>query len=105
MVKNCSNHRQSRGFAASNRPVCGPGGAFWAQMQAKVLLFADIGNGILIKSIVFAGLANWIALFEGYEARPTSEGVSLATTRTVVITSLAVLGWDFLLTALMFGAW
>lgn len=81
------------------------GGAFWAQMQAKVLLFADIGNGILIKSIVFAGLANWIALFEGYEARPTSEGVSLATTRTVVITSLAVLGWDFLLTALMFGAW
>jgi len=55
--------------------------------------------------MVFGVLANWIALFEGYEALPTSEGVSLATTRTVVVTSLAVLGWDFLLTALMFGVW
>jgi phospholipid/cholesterol/gamma-HCH transport system permease protein len=81
------------------------GGAFWAQMQAKVLPFEDIGNGVVIKSLVFGVLANWIALFEGYEARPTSEGVSLATTRSVVVTSLAVLGWDFLLTALMFGAW
>ena len=81
------------------------GGAFWAQMQAKVLLFEDVGNGVVIKSVAFGVLANWIALFEGYEARPTSEGVSLATTRTVVNTSLAVLGWDFLLTALMFGAW
>lgn len=81
------------------------GGAFWGQMQAKVLLWEDIGNGVLIKSLVFAILANWIALFEGYEATPTAEGVSLATTRTVVITSLAVLGWDFLLTALMFGVW
>jgi phospholipid/cholesterol/gamma-HCH transport system permease protein len=81
------------------------GGAFWAQMQAKVLLFEDIVNGVIIKSIVFGVLANWIALFEGYEALPTSEGVSLATTRTVVVTSLAVLSWDFLLTALMFGAW
>ena len=81
------------------------GGAFWAQMQAKVLLFEDIVNGVIIKSFVFGVLANWIALFEGYEALPTSEGVSLATTRTVVITSLAILGWDFLLTALMFGVW
>ena len=81
------------------------GGAFWAQMQAKVELFADVGNGVLIKSAVFGLLANWVALFEGYEALPTAEGVSLATTRTVVITSLAVLGWDFLLTALMFGVW
>jgi phospholipid/cholesterol/gamma-HCH transport system permease protein len=81
------------------------GGAFWAQMQAKVQLFADIGNGVLIKSAVFGILANWVALFEGYETLPTAEGVSLATTRTVVITSLAVLGWDFLLTALMFGVW
>jgi phospholipid/cholesterol/gamma-HCH transport system permease protein len=81
------------------------GGTFWGQMQAKVLLFEDIGNGILIKSAVFGVLANWIALFEGYEALPTSEGVSLATTRTVVDTSLVILGWDFLLTALMFGVW
>ncbi len=81
------------------------GGAFWAQMQAKVLLFQDIINGVLIKSFVFGLLVNWVALFEGYEALPTSEGVSLATTRTVVVSSLAVLGWDFLLTALMFGAW
>lgn len=81
------------------------GGAFWAQMQAKVLLFEDIINGVLIKSFVFGLLVNWVALFEGYEAVPTSEGVSLATTRTVVVASLAVLGWDFLLTALMFGAW
>lgn len=81
------------------------GGAFWAQMQAKVLLVEDIVNGVVVKSIVFGVLANWIALFEGYEALPTSEGVSLATTRTVVMTSLAVLSWDFLLTALMFGAW
>jgi phospholipid/cholesterol/gamma-HCH transport system permease protein len=50
-------------------------------------------------------VANWIALFEGYEAQPTSEGISLATTRTVVSTSLAVLALDFLLTALMFGVW
>jgi phospholipid/cholesterol/gamma-HCH transport system permease protein len=81
------------------------GGTFWAQMQAKVRLFADVGNGVVVKSIVFGMVANWIALFEGYEAQPTAEGVSLATTRTVVYTSLAVLGLDFLLTALMFGVW
>jgi phospholipid/cholesterol/gamma-HCH transport system permease protein len=81
------------------------GGSFWAQMQAKVQLFADVGNGVVIKSTVFGLVANWIALFEGYQAQPTSEGVSLATTRTVVDTSLAVLGLDFLLTALMFGEW
>jgi phospholipid/cholesterol/gamma-HCH transport system permease protein len=62
----------------------------------------DTVNGI-IKSLVFGFVAAWIALFEGFDARPTSEGVSRATTRTVVNTSLAVLGLDFLLTALMFG--
>ncbi len=81
------------------------GGAFWAQMQGKVLLFEDVVNGVVIKSMVFGVVSNWIALFEGYEAQPTSEGISLATTRTVVYTSLAVLGLDFLLTALMFGVW
>lgn len=77
-------------------------GAFWSQMQDKVDLHEDIYNGI-IKSIVFGLVATWIALFEGYDAVPTSEGVSRATTRTVVHTALAVLGLDFVLTALMFG--
>lgn len=81
------------------------GGTYWAQTRAQVLLWEDIVNGVVIKSVIFGILANWIALFQGYEAQPTSQGVSLATTQTVVVTSLAVLGWDFLLTALMFGVW
>jgi phospholipid/cholesterol/gamma-HCH transport system permease protein len=76
-------------------------GAFWSQMEAKVDLVEDILNGV-IKSVVFGFVVTWIALFEGYDAYPTSEGVSSATTRTVVHSSLAVLGLDFLLTALMF---
>jgi len=78
-------------------------GAYWSQMQANVDPQEDILNGI-IKSVAFGVVATWIALFEGYDAIPTSEGVSRATTRTVVETSLAVLGLDFMLTALMFGA-
>ena len=54
------------------------GGAFWAQMQAKVHFFTDVVNGVVLKSLVFGVVANWIALFEGYEAQPTSEGISLA---------------------------
>jgi phospholipid/cholesterol/gamma-HCH transport system permease protein len=77
-------------------------GAFWSQMQAKVDLHEDVFNGV-IKSIVFGFVASWIAVFEGYDAVPTSEGVSRATTRTVVHTALAILGLDFVLTALMFG--
>ncbi len=77
-------------------------GAFWSQMQAKVDLHDDIANGV-IKSIVFGFVVTWIAVFEGHDAEPTSEGVSRATTRTVVHASLAVLGLDFVLTALMFG--
>ena len=77
-------------------------GAYWSQMQSSVDLREDIYNGVL-KSIVFGVVASWIAIFEGYDAMPTSEGVSRATTRTVVHTSLAVLGLDFILTALMFG--
>jgi len=77
-------------------------GAFWAQMQDKVDLRGDVYNGI-IKSIVFGFVAGWIALYEGYDAVPTAAGVSRATTRTVVHTSLVVLGLDFVLTALMFG--
>ena len=76
-------------------------GAFLSQMQAGVDLQKDIINGV-IKSIVFGFIVTWIALFEGYDAVPTSEGVGRATTRTVVHASLAVLAVDFLLTALMF---
>lgn len=77
-------------------------GAYWAQMQNSIDFFADIVNGI-IKSIVFGFVVSWIALFEGYDAVPTSEGVSRATTRTVVNSAFSVLGLDFILTALMFG--
>ncbi len=76
-------------------------GAYWSQMQASVDLYDDIFNGV-IKSVVFGMVVTWIALFEGYDAIPTSEGVSRATTRTVVHSSLAVLGLDFILTAIMF---
>ena len=77
-------------------------GAFWAQMQSKIDLYEDIFNGV-IKSFVFGLVCTWIALFQGYDTVPTSEGVSRATTRTVVHSSLVVLGLDFILTALMFG--
>ncbi|MCW8887947.1 MAG: ABC transporter permease, partial [Gammaproteobacteria bacterium] len=77
------------------------GGSYWSQMQASVDFHDDVVNGI-IKGAVFGWVASWIALFEGYDAEPTSSGVSSATTRTVVHTSLAVLGLDFILTALMF---
>jgi phospholipid/cholesterol/gamma-HCH transport system permease protein len=70
-------------------------------MQASVDFRDDVVNGI-IKGAAFGWVASWIALFEGYDAQPTSAGVSSATTRTVVHTSLAVLGLDFILTALMF---
>ena len=76
-------------------------GSFWSQMQAAVDFRNDILNGI-IKSVVFGIAVTWIALFEGYDAPPTAEGVSGATTRTVVTSSLAILGLDFLLTSFMF---
>ncbi len=78
-------------------------GAFWSQMQASVGLVDDVINGVVIKSVVFGWVANWIAVFEGYDAIPTSEGISLATTRTVVNTALVVLALDFVLTAIFFG--
>lgn len=77
-------------------------GSFWANMQNSVEFTNDILNGI-IKSVVFAFVVTWIAVFQGYDCDPTSEGISRATTRTVVYASLAVLGLDFILTALMFG--
>lgn len=77
-------------------------GSYWSIMQATVEWDKDVVNGV-IKSIVFAIVVTWIAIFKGYDAIPTSEGISLATTQTVVLSSLAVLGLDFVLTALMFG--
>ncbi|MFZ6719075.1 lipid asymmetry maintenance ABC transporter permease subunit MlaE [Undibacterium sp. Ji49W] len=76
-------------------------GAFWSQMQAGVEIWQDIGNGV-IKSIVFGFAVSFVALFQGYEAQPTPEGVARATTRTVVVSSLLVLCLDFILTAWMF---
>lgn len=76
-------------------------GAYWSQMQSSVDFYDDVMNGV-IKSLVFGIVVTWIAVFEGYDAIPTSEGVSRATTRTVVHSSLAVLGLDFILTAIMF---
>ncbi len=77
-------------------------GAFWSQMQNGVDYRDDILNGV-IKSLVFGVVCTWIAVFEGYDAVPTSEGVASATNRTVVYSSLAVLGLDFILTALTLG--
>ncbi|WCG83411.1 lipid asymmetry maintenance ABC transporter permease subunit MlaE [Pectobacterium sp. A5351] len=77
-------------------------GFFWSAMQGAVDWRQDVLNCV-IKSVVFAITVTWIALFNGYDAIPTSEGISRATTRTVVHSSLAVLGLDFVLTALMFG--
>jgi phospholipid/cholesterol/gamma-HCH transport system permease protein len=77
-------------------------GAFWSQMQGGVDVWADVGNG-MIKSFVFGLTVTFIALLQGHECQPTPEGVSLATTRTVVMASLAVLGLDFVLTAMMFS--
>ncbi len=77
-------------------------GSFWSQMQGGVDVFSVVGNGI-IKSVVFGLTVTFVALLQGYTAKPTPEGVSRATTRTVVVASLAVLGLDFVLTALMFS--
>jgi len=77
-------------------------GSFWSQMQSGVDVFKDVGNGV-VKSVVFGFVCAFVALYVGHEARPTPEGVSRATTTTVVASSLAVLGFDFILTALMFG--
>lgn len=77
-------------------------GSFWSQMQSGVDVWRDVGNGI-IKSVVFGVTVTFVALYQGFESQPTPEGVSRATTRTVVVASLGVLGLDFLLTTLMFS--
>jgi phospholipid/cholesterol/gamma-HCH transport system permease protein len=75
-------------------------GAYWSQMQDAVDIYDDLLAGVT-KTIVFGFFATWIALYEGYDCVPTSEGVSRATTRSVVNASLVVLGLNFVLTALM----
>ena len=77
-------------------------GSYWSIMQSTVDWDKDVIN-VVIKSLVFALVVTWIAIFKGYDSIPTSEGISQATTQTVVFSSLAVLGLDFVLTALMFG--
>lgn len=77
-------------------------GAFWSQMSDGVDFWDDVVNGV-IKSVVFGIAITQVALMQGYESKPTPEGVARATTLTVVVGSLAVLGLDFILTALMFG--
>ncbi|MCP3680687.1 MAG: lipid asymmetry maintenance ABC transporter permease subunit MlaE [Gammaproteobacteria bacterium] len=79
-------------------------GTFWSNMQSYVDFRMDIVSGI-IKSIVFAFVIVWIAVYQGYDCVPNSEGVSKSTTRTVVYSSLAILGLDFVLTAMMMGGW
>jgi phospholipid/cholesterol/gamma-HCH transport system permease protein len=77
-------------------------GSFWSQMQGGVDVFKDVGNGV-IKSLVFGIAVTFTAVYQGFEAHATPEGVSRATTRTVVMASLAVLALDFVLTAMMFS--
>jgi len=77
-------------------------GAFWSSMQQSVYFDSDIMNGV-IKAVCFSVVVTWIAVYQGYECVPTSEGIGKATTRTVVLGSLAILALDFILTAAMFG--
>jgi phospholipid/cholesterol/gamma-HCH transport system permease protein len=79
-------------------------GAFWANMQSAVDFRLDVWNGV-IKSFVFGIAITWIAVFQGYDTKPTAEGISRATTRSVVYASLAILALDLILTAMMLGDW
>ncbi|WOE31140.1 MULTISPECIES: lipid asymmetry maintenance ABC transporter permease subunit MlaE [unclassified Acinetobacter] len=78
-------------------------GSYWSGMENSVQFYQDVFNGTLIKSFVFAIICTWIAVYQGYACVPTSEGIATSTTRTVVYSSLCVLGFDFVLTAVMFG--
>src|SRR5438034_5940518 len=89
------------GYIVGVRLIGIDAGAFWGQMKAGVNVWPDVTNGI-IKSLVFGTAVSLIAVFEGYEARPTAEGVASATTRTVVISSLTILALDFVMTVFMF---
>ena len=90
------------GYAVGVLMIGVDSGAFWSQMQGGVDVWKDVGNGV-VKSVVFAVAVTFIALLQGYVAQPTPEGVASATTRSVVVSSLSVLGLDFILTAMMFS--
>ncbi len=77
-------------------------GNFWSLMQSRVDVWRDVGNGVA-KSFAFGIVCTAVALYQGFETEATPEGVAYATTRTVVVSSLAVLGLDFILTALMYS--
>jgi phospholipid/cholesterol/gamma-HCH transport system permease protein len=77
-------------------------GGFWGGMQDGVEVWDDVGKG-MIKSALFAMVISWIAVFQGYDSTPTAEGISVATTKTVVYSSVAVLAFDFILTLVMYG--
>lgn len=79
-------------------------GHFWSNMQAGVNFREDVVNGV-IKSVVFGFVVTWIAVFQGFASEPTAAGIAKATTKSVVYSSLAVLGLDFILTAVMIGGW
>ena len=79
-------------------------GQFWSNMQASVSFDTDVMNGI-VKSMVFGIAITWISVYQGYYTVPTSLGISRATTKTVVYSSLAILGLDFVLTAFTLGGW
>ena len=77
-------------------------GGFWSGMQEGVEFWLDLGNG-MVKSLVFAFLVTWVAVFQGYDAPPTAEGMSKATTQTVVVSSVLILATDFLMTLVFYG--
>lgn len=79
-------------------------GSFWSNMQSAVGFHSDILNGI-IKSVVFGFVVTWIAVYQGYYSEPSARGISQATTKTVVYSSLLILALDFVLTAVMMGGW
>ncbi len=79
-------------------------GAFWSGMQSNVSFRIDVLNGV-VKSLFFGVAVTWVAVFQGYDSVPTAEGISRATTRSVVYSSLVILGLDFILTAMMLGGW
>ncbi|HEY4074917.1 MAG TPA: lipid asymmetry maintenance ABC transporter permease subunit MlaE [Herbaspirillum sp.] len=90
------------GYVVGVRMIGVDEGGFWSQMQSGVDVWNDVGSGVL-KSFVFGIAVTFIALWQGYQAQPTPEGVARATTRTVVHASLMILALDFLMTALMFS--
>ena len=77
-------------------------GGFWSGMQETVEVWEDLGKG-MVKSMIFAVVITWIAVYQGYDTTPTAEGIGLSTTRTVVISSVMVLAVDFVLTLSMYG--